>query len=112
MPFITFIYKIGNKNRTYYVKYVCDYLSDDHLGLDREVRHVLKKNINKYRKMKNFPEIKQKIKIGIISYSNDRYIPVYSSSSEIKCFDFYYTYEKYVEKIYINGKLLGDPNNS
>ena len=38
MPFITFIYRIGNNNKVFYGKYVCDYISDDHDGLDNEIK--------------------------------------------------------------------------
>ena len=38
MPFITFIYKIGNSNRIFYGKYACERISDDHDGLDDEIR--------------------------------------------------------------------------
>ena len=105
MPFITFIYKIKNKPKTYYGKYICDYMSDDHEGLDTEIKYILLSSINKYRVKKNLPKIKI-ITIGILSFSNDRYIPVYSTKSEINVFDFYYeNYDYDKTKIYINGKL-------
>ena len=40
MPFITFIYKVGKINKTYYGKYCFDYISDDHEGLDNIVKNV------------------------------------------------------------------------
>lgn len=49
MPFITFIYKVGKK-KTYYGKYCSDYISDDHDGLDNEVKYILLSGINEYRK--------------------------------------------------------------
>ena len=100
MPFITFIYKVG-KNKTYYGKYCVDYISDDHDGLDNEVRYELIKGLNEYRKQKNIKKIKS-ILIGVLSFSSDNIIPIYSMN-EKKCFDFYYDYDK---KIYINGKLV------
>ena len=42
MPFITFIYKVGKNHKTYYGKYCFDYISDDHEGLDNEVKYILK----------------------------------------------------------------------
>ena len=104
MPFITFIYKIKNKPKIYYGKYICDYISDDHEGLDTEIKNILLGSINKYREKKNLPKIK-KINIGILSFSNDRYIPIDSTKSEINAFDFYCEYYNYKKEIYINGKL-------
>ena len=56
MPFITFIYKVG-KNKTYYGKYCFDYISDDHDGLDNEVKYILMSAINEYRKKNNIGEL-------------------------------------------------------
>ena len=103
MPFITFIYKVGKNYKTYYGKYCFDYISDDHEGLDDEVKHKLINALNTYRKKKNIPELKSKIIIGILSFSSNDIIPTYSTDDEIKCFDFYYNDDN---KIYINGKLI------
>ena len=103
MPFITFIYKVGKNDKTYYGKYCFDYISDDHEGLDNEVKYILIKGLNEYRKKNNIQKLKTKIIIGILSFSSDNIIPTYSTDDEIKCFDFYY--EKY-DKVYINGKLI------
>jgi len=103
MSFITFIYKVGNNNKTYYGKYCFDYISDDHEGLDNEVKNILIKGLNEYRKKKNLKKLKSKIIVGILSFSSNDIIPTYSTDDEIKCFDFYY--QKY-DKIYINGKLI------
>jgi len=103
MPFITFIYKVGKNNKTYYGKYCFDYISDDHEGLDDEVKYKLINALNKYRKKKNIPELKSKITIGILSFSSNDIIPTYSTDDEIKCFDFYYNDDN---KMYINGKLI------
>jgi hypothetical protein len=103
MPFITFIYKVGKNNKTYYGKYCFDYISDDHEGLDDEVKYKLINALNKYRKKKNIPELNTKITIGILSFSSNDIIPTYSTDDEIKCFDFYYNDDN---KMYINGKLI------
>jgi hypothetical protein len=106
MAFISFIYKIDNNKKTYYGKFVCDYISDDHEGLDNEIRWYVIDGINKYREQKELPPI-EKIYIGVISFSMNRYIPTFSSDQEIQCFDFYYEkYEHVNEKTYINGKLI------
>ena len=105
MPFITFIYKVGKNYKTYYGKYCFDYISDDHEGLDNEVKYILIKGLNEYRKKNNIQELNKyrKIIIGILSFSSNQIIPTYSTDNEIKCFDFYYNYDN---KIYINGKLI------
>jgi hypothetical protein len=103
MPFITFIYKVGKNNKTYYGKYCINSVSDDHEGLDNEVKYILIKGLNEYRKKKNIQELKSKIMIGILSFSSNNIIPTYSTDNEIKCFDFYCSYDN---KIYINGKLI------
>ena len=92
MPFITFIYKVGKNNKTYYGKYCFDYISDDHEGLDNEVEDILIKGLNEYRKKNNIQELKSKIIIGILSFSSNNVIPTYSSDNEIKCFNFYYDF--------------------
>ena len=88
MMFITFIYKVGKNPKTYYGKCCFDYISDDHEGLDNEVKYILKQSLNKYRKQNNIQKIKSKINIGILSFSSDILIPTYSSNDEIKCFEF------------------------
>jgi hypothetical protein len=103
MPFITFIYKVGNNKKTYYGKYCSDYISDDHEGLDNEVKYILKMGLTAYRKQNNIPKLKSKIMIGILSFSSNDIIPTYSSENEIKCFDFYYSYDN---AIYINGNVI------
>jgi hypothetical protein len=102
MPFITFIYKVGKKSKTYYGKYCSDYISDDHEGLDNEVKYILKQSLNQYRKQNN-KKIISKLMIGILSFSSNEETPTYSTNNEIQCFDFYKSYD---EKIYINGKLI------
>ena len=103
MSFITFIYKVGKNNKTYYGKYCVDDVSDDHEGLDNEVKYKLIEGLNEYRKKKNIKELKSKIMIGILSFSSNNIIPTFSTDNEIKCFDFYCSYDN---KIYINGKLI------
>lgn len=103
MPFITFIYRVGKNPKTYYGKCCFDYISDDHEGLDNEVKYILKQGINEYRKQHNIQKIKSKIMIGILSLSANKIIPTYSTDAEIKCFDFYKNED---EQIYINGKMI------
>jgi len=107
MAFISFIYRIGNK-KTYYGKYVTSNISDDHSGLDNEIRPHLVKGLNEFRKKNNLIEFDEsKIKIGIMSFSNHEIIPTDSSKDEIECFDFYCIESGFQDKkIYINGKLL------
>jgi len=101
--FVSFIYKVGKNPKTYYGKCCFDYISDDHDGLDNEVKYILKESLNIYRKQNNLPKIKSKIMIGIMSFSSNKYIPTFSTNDEIKCFDFY---KKYDGNIYVNGKMI------
>jgi len=103
MPFITFIYKVGKNSRTYYGKCCFSYISDDHEGLDNEVKYILKQGLNQYRNQNNIQKLKSKLMIGIMSFSSNPVVPTYSTNDEIKCFDFYKTFD---DKIYINGKLI------
>jgi hypothetical protein len=48
MIFLTFIYKIKNNTRTFYGKYCTKYISNDHEGLDLEVKEKLINAINIY----------------------------------------------------------------
>ena len=107
MPFITFIYRIGNNKKTYYGKYACGYISDDHEGLDAEIKPDVINGINAFRKQNELLVLEDKeIKIGVLSFSMNQYIPTYSTDDEIECFDFYYKYFDNVGKTYINGKLI------
>ena len=103
MPFITFIYRIENNDKTFYGKFVCNYVSDDHEGLDLEVKPTVIYGINKYRKQKNLEELKENVYVGVLSFSTNRYIPTYSSDEEIQCFDFYCDL---ANNIYVNGQKV------
>lgn len=106
MTFITFFYKIGKS--TFYGKYVTDMISDDHEGLDDEVRGMVIKGVNAFRKEKGLAPIKEVI-IGVLSYSFDNFAPSYSSEKEVKAFDFYCDELNFKTcNIYINGTLMKD----
>ena len=106
MPFITFIYRIGKNKNLYYGKYVADYISDDHEGLDNEIKPIVIDGLNKYREQKNLPKLNKEVIIGVLSFSINQYIPTYSTNNEIECFDFYYKYSEHIGKTYVNGKLI------
>jgi hypothetical protein len=103
MPFITFIYKVGRNPKTYYGKWCVKSMSDDHNGLDTEVKDILINGLNKYRAKQDIPIVKSPILIGVLSFSSNSIIPMYSTKKEIKCFDFYCDYDN---KIYVNGKII------
>ena len=104
---ITFIYKLNDK--THYGKFLTDYISDDHEGLDEEIKPYLIKGFNMYQKQKKY----ENIDIGIISISRHQYISIHSTNKEINCFDFYCKKFKINYKIhlemYIFGKLIEHP---
>ena len=94
MPFVTFIYKIGK--RTYYGKYIFNCMSDDHDGLDDQIRPLVLDGINRFRDQKGLTPLHY-VKIGILSFSVDDYIPCYSSDKE---------YYKTTKKLYVNGNEI------
>jgi len=90
MPTIVFVYKIKNIAQRYYGKYITDYISDDHEGLDMEIKPILLHFLNTYRTYKKEPEFQSTdITVGIVSFSKDSYMN-HSSRTEVECFDFYY----------------------
>lgn len=108
MVTITFIYKIKHVNNTFYGKYITDYVSDDHEGLDKEIKYRVLDCINKYRASKNIKKLESKnFLVGVLSCTtNDNFLDYYSNQ-EIKCFDFYYKKINYnTQDVYINGKKL------
>jgi hypothetical protein len=109
MPFITFIYKIEEEPRTYYGKYVAEYISDDHEGLDEEVKTYLLPSIDKYRDMHKLSVIK-KVFVGVLAFSEDNpsanNTPTNSTEDEIECFDYYHQYFNGEHKVYLNGSLI------
>ena len=102
MPFITFFYRLKNDNTKYYGKFVSNYISDDHDGLDREMKSNVVYGIN----LLNLMTITVvDVSLGILSFSDHSYIPTYSSDDEIEMFDFYYDDSvgySTVKKIYVN----------
>ena len=105
--FITFIFKLNN--RTFYGKYYTDYISDDHEGLDKEIKPYLLKGINEFQNLKLSQKV-ENVHIGIISVSDHNYISIHSTDEEIKCFDFYCKNFTINHKIsltmYMFGKLI------
>lgn len=107
MPFITFIYKLGNYEKKFYGKCVFHYISDDHEGLDIEILPYLVNGLNKYRKLKGKSEINSdKVNIAVLSYSDDKFVPTYSSNKEVTLFDFYNIKYRNKNTTYVNGKLI------
>ena len=109
MSFITFIYRINDDPKIYYGKYVTDFISQEHEGLDLVVKYDLIDGLNTYRIKNKLSDVEyddSNIKVGILSYTCENYVPTHSSISEIECFDFYQLYHYFSKKTYINGKLL------
>ena len=123
MPSVSFIYRIGRNPRVYYGKYVCDYISDDHNGLDREVSHDLVQCVNIFKKSNKYfyaydeeddeeddnviRDDRYQVKIGILSCATNQNYLDYSTKAEICAFDYYCSsYEKRGTKLYMNGTQL------
>jgi len=117
MPTVVFIYRIENNPTVFYGKYVTDYISNDHQGLDKEVFPKLIIGLNEYRKKQNLLKINEDdgVKVGIISCSSKHSELNYSSLDEIECFDFYHCYStsfKFPKNIYyVNGEVFDLTNN-
>jgi len=91
MVTVTFIYRIVNNPKTFYGKCDYDWLSDDHDGLDVEVKYPLLSCINKYRDQNQLSAVREEeVKVGILSCSYDKNFYDYSFLEESQCFDFYY----------------------
>ena len=102
--FITFIFKMPHKSsETFYGKYYTDNISDEHEGLDNEIKPYLLKGINAFKRLEHShdeqEEQEKNIHIGIISVSNDKYISIHSTDNEMNCFDFF------CKKFTINHKM-------
>ena len=107
MPSVVFMYKIGNIPKTYYGKLQTDYISDDHEGLDKEVKYDLLKGLNTYRTNKCMPTLKMKhLKIGILSSADPNNYLDYATKREINCFDFYIWSFDYKTTLYMNGSEI------
>lgn len=99
MPFIT--------EKIYYGKYICDDISDNHEGLDIEIKPIVINGINEYRNQKGLDKLDKKVFLGILSFSSNRHTYIYSSIKEIECFDFYYINNSYDEsETFINCKFI------
>ena len=114
MPFISFIYRIGTKK--YFGKYASQSISDDHDGLDCEVRYFLMEGLNRFRAQRGEAALSDAdVLIGVLSFSANQYIDVWSSEEEIKCFDFYFLQfhsGNRRSETYVNGEMLQDAKHS
>lgn len=109
MSFVSFIYRLPESKKTYYGKYVFNgCVSDDHSGLDIEIKDDVLHGINLYRIKRGESPIND-LTIGILAFSPaDGFIPVYSSNNEYSAFDFYYEYNGYSKSPtrYVNGESI------
>ena len=109
MPFISFFYKLKDDNTKYYGKYCFDHISNDHAGLDIEVKYILKSGLDRYRKKHNLPNLKSNdIYVGVVSFSINDFIPTHSSDDEKSGFDFYCDYSNGITMFYVNGNKYFD----
>ena len=110
--FITFIYRVSGTPTTCYGKYLSGWMTEDHQGLDAEMKSVLVKTINRRRERNGLPGSvlrEEEVTLGIIAVSYAESFPIYSTSEERFCFDFYYTDYGYVSdacQAYLDGVLV------
>ena len=108
MPTIVFLYKIKNDAQRYYGKYITDYISDDHEGLDIEIQPTLLHFLNMYRTYNKEAELQStNVIVGIVSFSKDSYMN-HSSTIEVSCFDFYYNSFRNRDRDTIEECWIGD----
>ena len=107
MPTISFIYKINDTERKY-GKYVANYISDDHDGLDIMIKHVLRDTINlsTEKNLHRFIIKSKDIKVGILNCSSAQNYFDYSTRQEHNMFDFYYYLCDYGHLSYLDQKLV------
>jgi hypothetical protein len=106
--FITFFYRVSSNPTRCYGKYVATHFSDDHEGLDAEMRSVLVNALNRLREEEDVLR-EEEVSLGILSVSYGDSFPIYSTEEEIRAFDFYHTTSGYLyecSKTYLNGVLL------
>ena len=113
MSFITFEYSVKGVSGYFTGKVIVDYISDDHLGLDLEVKSYLLDGLNRFRSSrKSMPKnqtLKSKdVRIGVIGFSEGGRVPVYSSSAKIEArmFDFYCEEQDGTRIYFINGRKI------
>jgi len=107
MPIVTFIYRIRNRPRTYYGKYVTDSMSDDHDGLDAEIKPHLLRGINLHRIQSGKSIFASRdIKIGVLYCSGYNPFLDWSTEEEVLCFDFYCKEQRQVCTYYLNGREM------
>ena len=80
---------IVTDNKTYHVKLCVDSISDDHYGLDIEVKDILREGLNLDKNIR--------LIVGILSFSSNNIIPIYSSDMNLNALIF--------TMMTINGKL-------
>jgi len=82
---ITFIFKFNNEKNNKYGKILLRYLSDNHEGIDNEIRDIVENAINLYMTSNLLSNINN-LKIGIIGIIDGN---LYSSDNEISIYDLY-----------------------
>ena len=101
MPEISFIYKLSdNLSKTYFGKICLPHLSDDHDGLDNEIKETVITCINLYRKSRGFGLV-QDVILGILGTTTE-----WSSFGERKMFDMYIIKEITQNLYFMNGQEI------
>lgn len=92
---ITFIYRLEPAITVYYGKYFVDYLSDDHEGLDTEIKPDLEDALDLYRALHptQYSTPYTSVTLGILSLSSHPYVGTWSTDAEIPLFGYYRKYD-------------------
>lgn len=107
---ITFIFKFNNEKNNKYGKILLRYLSDNHEGVDNEIKDIVENAINLYMTANLLSNINN-LKIGIIGIIDGN---LYSSDNEISIYDLYIdcTNKEYKKHIYYYNNEKGFLNES
>jgi hypothetical protein len=115
MAIISFIFRVDEDPTRMFGKICLEYLSDDHEGIDREIKYKIHNLLNAYRTRKLLPKIIN-LDIAVIGTTNefstieeknmfDVYIYEHGYSSYNKCkkpTDYYCMGEKFIETEIVN----------
>lgn len=83
MANISFIFKVDEDPTRMFGKICLEYLSDDHEGIDHEIKYKIHNLLNAYRTRKSLPKISN-LHVGVIGTTTE-----YSTIEEKTIFDVY-----------------------
>lgn len=109
MPVIvTFLYRLQNEPTVRFGKCDYEYVSDDHDGLDIEVKNRLLRGINSWLTQRGKRALtEEEVDVGIMAVSSDD--RCYTSKHDYACFDFWFRED--TQDVYYVNKERVEPNS-